>query len=293
MVAAEPLAQIGEGGGVAAARRRGPVPLLPVPGAEVVRGPHRSRGTHVAPPGPPVAQVVLHVRHAADRLGDVLGPPPGVAPVDRAGQRHLAALDPDLDVRGVDVPVVRQPVADLLADPLVAPRRPPRPEATPVASGLTAGRPPPPARLPIAVGEPRDHPADPPPRRGGVPLARRRTLPVPRPPAADRRRLLAPERLALPAALPAPAHHLAVHDRADLPDRPRPRLSIWTDRTPRQARSAPAPDPPLPRCIPPGRRLPAALHGQPAHPAEPLILPTDQLVPLAAAPASYTGRGKS
>src|SRR4051794_11562735 len=53
---------------------------------------------------------------------------------------------------------------------------------------------------------------------------------------------------------------------------------------------APPPAPP-PRPRPslgasPGRRPPAALHGRPARPAGPLILPTDQLVPLAAAPAT-------
>src|SRR3954451_7020733 len=57
------------------------------------------------------------------------------------------------------------------------------------------------------------------------------------------------------------------------------------DRAPSSLGTRSRPAPPSVRS--PGRRLPAALHGRPAHPAEPLLLPTDQLVPLAAAPASY------
>jgi len=63
--------------------------------------------------------VVLHVAHAGDALGDVLGPAPGVAVVDRTAQRHLAVVDIDVDLRGIDVGVIRQPVVDVLLDALV------------------------------------------------------------------------------------------------------------------------------------------------------------------------------
>jgi hypothetical protein len=67
----------------------------------------------------PQAQVVLDVGDAGHPLGNVLGPPPRLAAVHRARERHLAAADADLDVGGVDVRVVGQPVADVLLDALV------------------------------------------------------------------------------------------------------------------------------------------------------------------------------
>src|ERR671917_1525172 len=75
------------------------------------------------------AQVVLHVGHPGDALGDVLGPALLGAGPDRAGERRLPVLHRDLDLGRVDHGVVGEPLVDVLADALVG---------TLVASGTPA-----------------------------------------------------------------------------------------------------------------------------------------------------------
>jgi hypothetical protein len=92
------------------------------------------------------AQVVLDVGHAGHALREVLGAAARGAAVDRAAQRDLAAADADLDLRGVDVGVVVEPVADVLLDPLVRALVPLGPAAAVVLL---------PALLGVAVAGPR------------------------------------------------------------------------------------------------------------------------------------------
>src|SRR5688572_25212033 len=65
------------------------------------------------------AEVVLHVLHSEDVLAEVLDHALGVPAVDIAAQDDLALLDGHLHVGRVDVRVLHQLFADLLAQPLI------------------------------------------------------------------------------------------------------------------------------------------------------------------------------
>jgi hypothetical protein len=78
-------------------------------------------GRHSSPDGGLLLnpQIVLHVPDARDLLGNVLGPPLGVAVVDRAQERHFAGRHAHFDLGGVDKGIVAQPVVDVLADAVI------------------------------------------------------------------------------------------------------------------------------------------------------------------------------
>ena len=80
------------------------------------------------------AEVVVDVRDAARRPGEVLGETARTAVRHPASQRDLAVFDRDIDVRGVDVRILGQPVAQVLEDARV--RAPVIPRA---AAGVAAG----------------------------------------------------------------------------------------------------------------------------------------------------------
>jgi hypothetical protein len=82
------------------------------------------------------AQIVLHVRHARDGLRDVIRPPLLEAPRHRAGERHLAVRDADLDVAGVDAVIVGEAVVHVLADAVVGARVVARPSTDVVLRGF-------------------------------------------------------------------------------------------------------------------------------------------------------------
>jgi hypothetical protein len=78
------------------------------------------------------------VLDARDVLDAVLGMTLVPAAVHRPGQRHLAVADHHLDLRGVDMRVVGQAVADILADALVGTGIADRTAATVLADGGAA-----------------------------------------------------------------------------------------------------------------------------------------------------------
>ena len=63
--------------------------------------------------------VVLHMLHAGHRLRNLLGKSPFVAAVCGTRKRDLLIANPHLDLRGIDERIVREPVADILADAVV------------------------------------------------------------------------------------------------------------------------------------------------------------------------------
>ena len=89
-------------------------------------------------------EIVGDVPHAPDRSGKILRPPPRRAVLDRAGERHLARLDLDLDATGVEAGIVHQPVADELEQARVGAGLVLRP-----AAAMRAGDA---ARGPVALG---------------------------------------------------------------------------------------------------------------------------------------------
>jgi hypothetical protein len=50
-------------------------------------------------------QADLYVADARYLLGKVFSPPPGLAVVDAAAERHFATLNRNLDVGGVNIPI--------------------------------------------------------------------------------------------------------------------------------------------------------------------------------------------
>src|SRR3954447_2331290 len=84
------------------------------------------------------AEVVLHVSDAAHALGDVFRPPPGLAAVHRAGQSDLTVRDIHLDLGGVNSRIVREAIADVLADAVVRAGVAFRPPPAMVLSALVA-----------------------------------------------------------------------------------------------------------------------------------------------------------
>src|SRR6185369_15168056 len=65
------------------------------------------------------AQIVLHLMTAAHSFRNVLGAPLGLAVVDGAGQHHHTRRYIDADIRCVDLVVVGQQIAHVLADSLI------------------------------------------------------------------------------------------------------------------------------------------------------------------------------
>src|SRR6266545_2891320 len=65
------------------------------------------------------SQTVVHVAHAADRVGQILGEPLGAPVVDGAFEGHLSAGDLHRNVGGVDLSVLFEPLVDFFPDPLV------------------------------------------------------------------------------------------------------------------------------------------------------------------------------
>ena len=61
----------------------------------------------------------MDVPDAGNGFHDILGHAFGCAVLDRAGEGHLAILDLNFDLRGVDVRVVGQALIDVLANALV------------------------------------------------------------------------------------------------------------------------------------------------------------------------------
>src|SRR4051812_33912211 len=61
----------------------------------------------------------MHFTHAGDFFGGILGHPLLRPFAHDAEQRHLAVRHGHLDVRGVDVAMLEQGVADVLANPVV------------------------------------------------------------------------------------------------------------------------------------------------------------------------------
>src|SRR4029079_9976627 len=68
------------------------------------------------------AQIVLHVLHAGDAFREVFGMALGEALVHRSRQGDLAIVDRSLDFGSIDVRVVGEAVADILADAIVRAR---------------------------------------------------------------------------------------------------------------------------------------------------------------------------
>jgi hypothetical protein len=64
-------------------------------------------------------KVVLDVANARDALDAVFGSTLSLATVDSARERHLAVRDVNFDFGGVHHWIIRQPVADILADSVV------------------------------------------------------------------------------------------------------------------------------------------------------------------------------
>src|SRR3954471_19747978 len=64
-------------------------------------------------------QLIVDVFDAGDRLEGVLGHALGLSAFDGAGQCYLALLDLHLDVLGIELAVLGQPLADVLLDALV------------------------------------------------------------------------------------------------------------------------------------------------------------------------------
>jgi hypothetical protein len=64
----------------------------------------------------------LHIANAGDAFGTILSPAFRVSAVDGASQRNLAAADRDLNVGGVDNPVVRQAITDVPPNPIIRAR---------------------------------------------------------------------------------------------------------------------------------------------------------------------------
>jgi hypothetical protein len=63
--------------------------------------------------------LVVDVLDAGDRVERVFGHPLGLAALDCPGQGNLAVLDLDLNVLGVELPVLGQALADVFFDALV------------------------------------------------------------------------------------------------------------------------------------------------------------------------------
>src|SRR5207247_5376244 len=87
--------------------------------------------------------LVVHFLDAPDAVRDVFGRALRPAIVHRAGERHLAVLHADLDIARVDVAVLGQPLAEILANSvvgaLVVARPAPRVLPTPVCAAEATG----------------------------------------------------------------------------------------------------------------------------------------------------------
>jgi hypothetical protein len=77
----------------------------------------------------PDLELVVDVLDAHHLVGDVRSEPLRAAILDDARERDLGVLDADFDIARVDRRMPRQPVADVLSDPLVAPSVAARPAA--------------------------------------------------------------------------------------------------------------------------------------------------------------------
>src|SRR5690606_2767882 len=75
----------------------------------------------------PHADVVLHVAHTTATVGKVFGAVLHPAVLDGALQRDLPTADPHLDVTGIDVRVMGQPLAQVFVDPCIRTGVVPRP----------------------------------------------------------------------------------------------------------------------------------------------------------------------
>src|ERR1051325_3300827 len=106
------------------------------------RGAGRARWRSASAVAARHADLVLHVAHAAARLGQILGAPLHLAVGDAAGHADDAFADVDFEVGGVDAVVALEALADVFQDALVG--------AAVVLRTAPAGR--------------RGHPLPPPPR---------------------------------------------------------------------------------------------------------------------------------
>src|SRR4051812_24618788 len=66
-------------------------------------------------------QIVVHLTHATDFLNQVFGEALFVAAANAAGEGHFSLVDAHFDILGVHARVVCQAIADVLANPLIAP----------------------------------------------------------------------------------------------------------------------------------------------------------------------------
>src|SRR6266511_414961 len=151
LVAAIGIARLAAGAG-----RTSPRPRLrrhggARPGRAAPGGQRRTRQLEAARARAAVEpELVVDVLDAEDVVGDVLEGALLVAALDGPRERHLAGRDRHLHLAGVD-PAAGDPLAHLVADPLVGAAVPLRPEAAPPREGI--------APLPAGLVEARVDPA--------------------------------------------------------------------------------------------------------------------------------------
>src|SRR5262245_66427813 len=65
------------------------------------------------------AELVVHIGDPGHGLGEILGHALGLAAGDRPGERDLPVRDLDLDLAGVDLTMLGEPLAEILFDTLI------------------------------------------------------------------------------------------------------------------------------------------------------------------------------